>query len=296
MERFYEYETLGVQASDCQCPKTAISAKDRMAMNLFEASCSKEDNRYVIGLPWKKDSHLLPNNYPLAERRLESLERSLLKNETKVKMYNRAIEEYVENGRARPLTKEELKQKVKPVYYLPHHGVYRPDKPSTPLRVVFDPARQYQGVSLNSFLCKGPCLIGNLLGVLLRFREDPVGFAGDISKMYLQILLPESKEWYCSSNSAKNEMQANNLAKPATPEVEKPKASQDMASPLKPGQAATEINLDGERGQIKTLGVGWNPQTDTVNFTVKNLQLNGKFCSLSEQSFRRSLRFMTHSD
>lgn len=64
------------------------------------------------------------------------------------------------------------------------------------------------------------------------------------------------KEWYCSSNSTRNEMQANNLAKPATPEVEKPRSSQDMASPLKPSQPATEINLDGEKGQIKTLGVG----------------------------------------
>lgn len=39
-------------------------------------------------------------------------------------MYNRAIEEYVENGWARPLTEEELKHDVKAVYYLPHHGVY----------------------------------------------------------------------------------------------------------------------------------------------------------------------------
>jgi len=106
-------------------------------------------------------------------------------------MYNPAIEEYVENGWARPLTEEESQPDVKPVYYLPHHGVYRPDKPSTPLRVVFDPASQYQGASLNSFLCKGPCLIRNLLGVLLRFREDLLGFARVISKMYLQILLPE---------------------------------------------------------------------------------------------------------
>ena len=128
---------------------------------------------------------------PLAERRLESLERSLSKNKTKAKMYNDAIEEYIVKGWARPLSEEELNQDTKPVYYLPHHDVYRPDKPSTPLRVVFDPACKYQGVSLNSFLCKGPCLIGNLLGVILPFREDPVAFAGDISKMYLQILLPE---------------------------------------------------------------------------------------------------------
>ena len=189
MERFYEFETLGVQARDCSCPKTVMSTEDRMAMDSFEASYTKEANRYLIGLPWKKDPYLLPNNYPLAERRLKSLERSLSKNEEKTKMYNRTIEEYIENGCARPLTKEESQSDVKPVYYLPHHGVYRPDKPSTPL--VFDPASQYQGASLNSFLCKGPCLIGNLLGVLLRFREDLIDFAGDIFKMYLQILLPE---------------------------------------------------------------------------------------------------------
>ena len=45
---------------------------------------------------------------------------------------------------------------------------------------------------LNSFLYKGPCLIGGLLGVLLRFREEAVAFAGDISKMFLQVLVPES--------------------------------------------------------------------------------------------------------
>ena len=44
-------------------------------------------------LPWKKDPRLLPNNYPLAERRLESLERSFSKNEENAKIYSRAIEE-----------------------------------------------------------------------------------------------------------------------------------------------------------------------------------------------------------
>ena len=106
-------------------------------------------------------------------------------------MYNDAIEEYIVKGWACSLSGEELNQDTKPVYYLPHHGVYHPDKPSAPLGVVFDPACKYQGVSLKSFLCKGPCLIGNLLGVILSFRKDPVAFAGDISKMYLQILLPE---------------------------------------------------------------------------------------------------------
>jgi len=68
MERFYEFETLGVQAPCFSCPKVTMSKGDRMAMELFVASCTKEENRYVRGLPWKKDPSLLPNNYTLAEK------------------------------------------------------------------------------------------------------------------------------------------------------------------------------------------------------------------------------------
>ena len=191
MEKFYEFETLGVQAVNCSCPKPALSLDDKRAMELMEQSCKLENDRYVIGLPWKKDKSLLPDNRPLAETRLRSLEKSLSKNNEKARMYDEVISQYTANNWAIPLSEEDLKADTKPVYYLPHHGVYRPDKKSTPLRVVFDPASPYHGVSLNSFLFKGPGLIGNLLGVLLRFREEPVAFSGDISKMFLQILLPK---------------------------------------------------------------------------------------------------------
>ena len=64
--------------------------------------------------------------------------------------------EYERNGWARRLSEKDLEAKVKPVHYLPHHGIYRPDKKSTPLSTVFDLACQYPGVSLNS---KGPGFI-----------------------------------------------------------------------------------------------------------------------------------------
>ena len=66
MERFYALETLGVQAPSCSCLKTTMTKEDRMAMELFKASAAKEENCYVIGLPWKRDPNLLPNNYALA--------------------------------------------------------------------------------------------------------------------------------------------------------------------------------------------------------------------------------------
>ena len=106
--------------------------------------------------------------------------------------YANAINEYERNGWARKLIDSEIKNASGPVFYLPHHGVYRPNKKSTPLRIVFEPACPYQRVSLNSFLYKGPCLIGSLLGVSLLFREEVVAFTGDILKMFLQVRLPES--------------------------------------------------------------------------------------------------------
>ncbi|XP_064614544.1 uncharacterized protein LOC135478202 [Liolophura sinensis] len=191
MKQFYDFEALGIQAPDCDCPRSTMSRDNKRALDLLEASCVKKGDRYTIGLPWKKNPADLPDNYPLAKKRLESLEKSLLKNPVKAKMYSDAISDYEKNGWFCPVTEDE--SNIKPVNYLPHHGVYRPDKASTPLGVVFDPASTYKETSLNSFLYKGPCLIGNLLGVLLRFREDAVGFAGDISKMYLQVCLPEEE-------------------------------------------------------------------------------------------------------
>jgi len=85
------------------------------------------------------------------------------------------------------------------------------------------------------------------------------------------------KEWYCSSQPKRKEKRDSNPVKPATPKdrVGKATLSQGIVPP------ATGVNLDGERGQIKTLGVGWNPQTDTVNFKVKDLQISGAFTKRS---------------
>lgn len=112
------------------------------------------------------------------------------KTRVKAKSYVNAINEYERNGWARKLGDSKIKNASGPAYYLPHHGVYRPEKKNTPLRIVFDRACPYQGVWLNSFVYKGPCLIGSLLGMLLRFREEVVAFTGDT--MFLQVRLPES--------------------------------------------------------------------------------------------------------
>ena len=133
IETIYELETIGVRAVNCQCPKTVISYEDQEALDLLESSCRREDNRYIISLPWKKDPKHLPDNYELAEKRLVSLEKSLLKDQKKAEMYCKAMKEYEDNGWA--IQTERKSEET--VFYLPHHGVVRLEKASTPLRVVF---------------------------------------------------------------------------------------------------------------------------------------------------------------
>lgn len=94
-------------------------------------------------------------------------------------------------GVARKLTKEEIKTYKGPVQYLPHHEVLKPESQSTPISIVFNSSASYMGHVLNEYYAKGPDVLGDLWGILLRFRQKPVAMAGDISKMYNSVLISE---------------------------------------------------------------------------------------------------------
>ena len=65
-----------------------------------------------------------------------------------------------------------------------------PGSNSTPVRNVFNSSQSYHGVSLNSCLAKGPhAYINNLIGILLRRKEEHVAFVGDLKKMFNSIHL-----------------------------------------------------------------------------------------------------------
>ena len=80
-------------------------------------------------------------------------------------------------------------------WYLPHHGVYHPKKPGK-IRVVFDCSAEFEGHSLNRQLLQGPDLTNSLLGVLCRFRQEPVVFACDIEGMFHQVKVDEEHRDY----------------------------------------------------------------------------------------------------
>ena len=89
------------------------------------------------------------------------------------------------------LSDVEIKDYKGPVHYVCHHEVLRPEKKSTPIRIVFNSSANFQGHCLNDYCIKGPDLLNSLFRVILRFIENAMAISGDISKMYNRILIPE---------------------------------------------------------------------------------------------------------
>lgn len=81
------------------------------------------------------------------------------------KQYASVIQKYQEEGSSHQVPDEEMSS-LKPIWYLPHHGVWHPRKPEE-LRVVFDCACKSSSVSLNNQLLQGPENTGSLIGVIL---------------------------------------------------------------------------------------------------------------------------------
>lgn len=91
----------------------------------------------------------------------------------------------------RKVTGDEMKKYQGPVHYLLHHEVLKPDSKSTPIRIVFNSSASCMGHVLNDYYTKGPDMLRDLFGILLRFRQSPVAIVGDISKMYNSVLISE---------------------------------------------------------------------------------------------------------
>ena len=140
--------------------------------------------------PWKRDPANLPDNYSQVLKKLESTERRLMKNPDYADGYNQQIKEMEELDFGRKLTKTEIDEWKGPVHYVAHHAVVRPEKKTTPIRIVFNSSASFNGHTLNDYWFKGPDLLNNLFGVLLRFRENQVAVCGDITKMYHMIAIP----------------------------------------------------------------------------------------------------------
>ncbi|XP_078495514.1 uncharacterized protein LOC144750757 [Ciona intestinalis] len=161
------------------------SREDRVAYEMMRNSVKHENGKFVLPLPWRENAEDLPDNKSMAEKRLGYLKKRLLKDTEMKQRYTATVQSYIDNGYAEEIPEAEIvTDRTK--WYLPHHPVINPKKPSK-LRVVFDCAAKYRGSSLNDALMQGPDLVNGLVGVLTRFRKESVAVVADIEAMFHQI-------------------------------------------------------------------------------------------------------------
>ena len=122
----------------------------------------------------------------MAEHRLNLLGKRLSKDEDLKTKYVKGIRDALDKGYAEIVPPSQLDRNDGYVWYLPHHPVIHPCKPGK-VRPVFDCAARYRGTSLNDQVHQGPDLTNKLIGVLLRFRQEPVAIMADIEGMFYQV-------------------------------------------------------------------------------------------------------------
>ena len=170
--------------------RPGMSVEDRKFIQNMNSSLARnESGSWEALLPVREKFNKLPNNREDAVKRLRSTRRTLDKKPLMKQHYFDFMQKLLEKGHAEPAPKAELSSSS-PRWYLPHFGVYHPQKPDK-IRVVFDSAAETKGTSLNKALLSGPDLTNNLLGILLRFRQDTVAFVADIEQMFHSFLVQE---------------------------------------------------------------------------------------------------------
>ena len=185
LKAFWEIESLGILKEEPSAPD------EDDALQRFEKTTQFKNGRYEVELPWRHEKPELPDNYRIAKRRFEGLQRRLRADVVFSQRYNEVIEDYLQQGIVEEVIEGECStSNIK--YYLPHHAVLREDKQTTKLRVVFDASsHEENSPSLNNCLLTGPNLNPDLLGILIRFRLHEIAFMADIKKAFLQISLAE---------------------------------------------------------------------------------------------------------
>ena len=154
-----------------QSEAAEMSVQERAELKLIEESCELKESKWIMKYLWKRDPSCLPNNYVQVLKKLESIERRLMKQPYNANSYNAQIKEMEEMKFSRKVTEQEKKEWTGPVHYIAHHAVVRSEKQRTPIRIVFNSSASFKGHTLNDYWYKGPDLLNNLFGLVLRFRE-----------------------------------------------------------------------------------------------------------------------------
>ncbi|XP_075241658.1 uncharacterized protein LOC142336633 [Convolutriloba macropyga] len=187
VQDWMKVENLGIAS-----PRKALSENDKRAIEILESTTKIVDGHYQIGLLWKQGA-FLPNNRCLALKQLDQLDQKLSKNPILNEKYQATLDAVLEKGYV--VKVHDSESLTDNVSFLPHHPVTNENKPGK-VRRVANASSIFQDQSFNSNLLKGPDLLSNLTGVIMRFRENRIAMCADIEQMFMQVKVDRKDRLY----------------------------------------------------------------------------------------------------
>ncbi|XGW22649.1 hypothetical protein V3C99_005119 [Haemonchus contortus] len=190
LTKLFELEGLGI------APENDEENKDLLPyFNKYSKQMSF-DGGFVTAPFLLKDNVIdLADNYSSAIKRLASLHRQPENNLEQKKWYVKILTQY-EAEDIIEKAHESIPNSVG-LYYMPHSGVWRPQKPK-PLRIVFDASSKRKGqLSLNDVTHKGESLIKKIHDILVASRINEIILTCDIEAAFTQIRLQNTHKDLC---------------------------------------------------------------------------------------------------
>ncbi|GMT32268.1 hypothetical protein PFISCL1PPCAC_23564, partial [Pristionchus fissidentatus] len=221
--------------------KEARKAKDAMVQQHFDETVVKVDNEYYVQYSVKPEpATMIPDNFELAISRLASNVKSLQKTKGHIEFYDSIIGDQLKAGQIEIVNPNEPVLGI--THYLAHQSVLRPDKPTTPLRIVYDASAHIKNKpSLNDLIHPGPSDLVHQLTTNL--YVDNIIINHDNPS---EILYPQSKELFNSMHMNLRDYASNNNSFLDTIQ------QSDRAS--------------GETQKL--LGLVWMPSNDTLQIKI----------------------------
>ena len=183
LKNFWELEAVGISDSE-----TSI-------MDQFLDNLHWNGERYEISLPWRDAKERLPTNFGVARARLNALVNKLNQKPELLKRYAEVIKEQLSEGIIEKLNEDEIS---KSQHFIPHRCVVDDKRKTTKLRIVYDASckNTKTSLSLNDCLYCGPCLLPELVKILMRMRLSPILVVSDIESAFHKIGIDKKDQSY----------------------------------------------------------------------------------------------------
>ena len=172
--------------------KVSLSDEDKLSITKFDETVTKVGNRYQVGVLFREDNPVMPNNRFIAEKRLLKMKQKFISNPDILNNFTAKMKKHEAENQISPICRP-TDAIPGTINYLDYFSVASDEK----FRIVFNCSQKFRGRSLNDMIMSGPNNLNDLTGTLIRFREGPLAFCCDIKAMFHQVLLnPEVRDFF----------------------------------------------------------------------------------------------------